>query len=346
MTHELRIIDANFNRAREALRVMEEYARFVLDDAALTESIKKTRHDLADVVGRVAGDEPITAHRDIEGDVGRSVAVRSEYERASALDVAIAAAKRASEALRAIEEYGKTINADAAADVERLRYRTYELDRRLTMTVRARERFGSVRLYVIVTGAICRGDWLNVAEEALRGGANCIQLREQNLTDNELLDRAKRLSSLCREHDALFIMNDRPDIAVLSGADGVHVGQDDLPVAAVRRVIPSTMLVGVSTHTIEQVGVAAAQAPDYIAVGPMFASSTKPQQHVPGPSLLAEARKITSLPLVAIGGIDTDNIAELLSAAGGSRCCFAACSAVVSQPDVTGSCSHMLQLVR
>jgi thiamine-phosphate pyrophosphorylase len=377
-TDVLRIIDANFNRAREALRVMEEYARFVLDDAALSESIKRERHDLSETVGRFSVDEApnghsegfdrseprafarpdeptasrrpqvtnaLAFHRDIEGDVGRAVAVGSEYRRASVLDVAIAAAKRLAEALRAIEEYGKMVNVVPAAAIERLRYRGYELERRLMMTARASERFGNVRVYLIVTEALCRGDWLATAEQALRGGAGCIQLREKNLPDAELLERAKRLASRCREHEALFIVNDRPDIAVLSGADGVHVGQDDLPVSAVRRLVPPTTLVGVSTHTVEQARAAAAQAPDYIAVGPMFRSSTKPRERIPGPELLRDARRITSIPLIAIGGIDSQRAEAVLDAAGG-RCGLAVCRAVVSASDAKGACAALDRAVQ
>ena len=112
--------------------------------------------------------------------------------------------------------------------------------------------------------------------------------------------RARRLASLCHEHGSLLIVNDRPDIAAQAGADGVHVGQDDMPVPEVRRVLPPTALVGVSTHTIPQVQAAAADVPDYVAVGPMFDTATKPQSHIAGPKTLADARRETSLPLVAI----------------------------------------------
>jgi len=185
-----------------------------------------------------------------------------------------------------------------------------------------------------VTEELCRGDWFETARAALRGGADCLQLREKKLTDRELLERAKRLNALCREHEAMFIVNDRPDIAVASGAHGVHLGQEDLPVAAVRRIVPASCIVGVSTHTIEQVCAAADQAPDYIAVGPMFESPTKPQGHIAGPATLAAARAQTALPLVAIGGITAENATTVLAA---SRCCLCVCQAVIAQPDVTAA---------
>ena len=142
----LRILDANFNRAREALRVMEEYARFVVDDAGLTAAIKETRHAVTNEVesmsARAKARCSAIVYRDIVGDVGREISAESEYQRADAAQVAVAAGKRLSEALRAIEEYGKIIDSAFAATIETIRYRGYELERRLALTTQARQRFG------------------------------------------------------------------------------------------------------------------------------------------------------------------------------------------------------------
>jgi len=342
----LRIIDANFNRAREALRVMEEYARFVMDDAALTAALKELRHNLADSTRQqgAPAESGVSGilYRDIVGDVGCEVTTESEYQRTDAAQVVMAAGKRLSEALRAIEEYGKIIDPAFAATIETIRYQGYELERRLALTTPARQRFGDVRLYVLLTESLCRKGWFETAEAALRGGADCIQLREKKLGNRELLDRAKRLVALCREHGAMLIINDRPDVAVASGAHGVHLGQEDLPVSAVRRIVPATCVIGVSTHTIEQVRSAAEQVPDYIAVGPMFDSPTKPQNHIAGPTMLVEARKLTSLPLVAIGGITEANAATVLTAA---QCCLCVCQAVIAQMDVEAAARRLRDLV-
>ncbi len=337
----LRIIDANLNRAREALRVMEEYARFGLDDASLSAAMKQARHDLAACIPESIA-PGLIVHREITSDVGRDVRTDSEYARSDAVDVVRAAAKRLTEALRAIEEYGKTMDAGFAAGVERIRYRAYELEQRLLLCARARERFGRVRLYVLITESLCKADWFATAKAALRGGADCLQLREKDLPDGALLARAKRLTRLCHEHDALCIVNDRPDIAALSGADGVHLGRDDMEVASARRVLPSTSIVGVSTHTIEQVGAAVTASPDYIAVGPMFDSPTKPQDTVAGPETLAAARTLTALPLVAIGGIDEQNANNVLSA---TCCCLCICSAVIGRADVEDATARLRNLI-
>ncbi len=325
-----RILDANANRAREALRVMEDYARFGLDDPWLAKQLKSMRHDLAASLDHRSLNRIIRA-RDVEADVGRDIRTASEYRRTDARDGVTAAAKRATEALRSLEEYAKTIPRAPAGEFERLRYRLYELDRALAIRIDARQRLADLRLYVLLTGAWCSTDWHTAARRAIDGGADCIQLREKNLTDRRFLDRARSVAALCRDAGVLFIVNDRPDIARLSGAQGVHLGQDDFNISDARRIAGPALIVGVSTHSIEQVRTAAAQSPDYIAVGPMFPSPTKPQQSIPGPELLTVALTETSLPLLPIGGINPETIDTLLSA-GATRVCV--CAAVVAQPDI------------
>ena len=331
------IVVANLNRAREALRAMEDYARFVLHDAGLSSDVEETKHALEACVPDELG-KTLTARVDFVGELGREVGTAGEDARSDAAHVALEAQKRLGEALVVIEQHAPAIQPAFTTEITKIRRRNEEFQRRLSRTIIARERFGHGRLYVLLTESLCRGDWFATAQAALDGGADCLQLREKGLPDRELLDRATRLVRLCHDLGALFIVNDRPDIAVLSGADGVHVGQDDLPVAQVRRIVPSTVIVGTSTHTPEQLAAAAVAAPDYIAVGPMFSTSTKPQGHIAGPQTLAAARHHTSLPLVAIGGIDEDNAPEVLTAA---PCCLCVCGAIISQPDVTTAASRL-----
>ncbi|UCG17858.1 MAG: thiamine phosphate synthase [Phycisphaerales bacterium] len=336
-----RIIDANVNRAREAARVMEDHARFVLDDAILCRQAKQIRHALAAALS-TAGLTDILRSRDIIDDVGRDIQTAREYDRETSADVVLAAGKRLSEALRVIEEYGKTASPEFGRAVEQLRYQGYELEKKLCVCIEAADRFGHVRLYVLLTESLCSGDWYQTAGAAIDGGADCIQLREKNLPDGFLLDRARRLSALCRQRGVLFIVNDRADIAIASGADGLHVGQGDLTVEDARRVLGPAPLVGISTHSVEQARAAADRSPDYVAVGPMFATDTKPRDHVPGPALIAEVRQLTSLPLVAVGGITPENVGAVVDA--GARC-VCACSAVISEPDVAGAARRLKQAV-
>jgi len=348
----LRIMDANFNRAREALRVMEEYARFVLNDTMLSATIKRARHDLLECLksaSRKSGGEfgvradmadpaDLTAHRDIVHDVGRDITTPEEGVRHDVHDVVTAACKRLSESLRALEEYGKTLSATLGGDMEKLRYEGYEIERRLLLIARARDRLVGARLYVILTASLCRNEWFETALATLKGGADVLQLREKTLDDADLLARATRLSSLCHEHGALCIVNDRPDIAVLAGADGVHVGRGDLAITDVRRVLPSSSIIGTSTHTVEQVKAACEQTPDYIAVGPMYPTETKPQDHIAGPVTLRAARELTALPLVAIGGISAGTVRDVVTSGAD---CLCVCSQIIAQADVAAATNQL-----
>ncbi len=199
-------------------------------------------------------------------------------------------------------------------------------------------KFDTIKLYVLLTESLCRGDWYETAEAALAGGAGAIQLREKQLADIELLDRARRIRELCQRHEALLIVNDRPDVALAAGAHGVHLGQDDLSVSEARRILGAKCIIGVSTHTVEQAEAALTDMPDYVAVGPMFASRTKPQDHIAGPETLAGVRRLTSLPLVAIGGITLENAVQCAPADA-----LAVCSTVIGADDVASATRELLQ---
>ena len=310
MASLIRILDANANRAREALRVMEEAARFILEDAALTEQLKTLRHDLVQLLSTVPG---LESNRDTPGDVGTRIDGPGEYHRAGLADVAAAAGKRLTEALRALEEYLKpTAAAPLAVDVQTLRYRAYELERQLNVALVP----GQVRqwcLCVLLTEALCVLDWREVLEQCLDAGADCVQLREKGLQDSDLLQRARFVVQQCRGR-ATSIVNDRPDIAMLADADGVHLGQHDLPPDQVRKLFGRQLLVGISTADLDQARRARREGADYCGIGPMFATTTKVKHTLAGPSYLQEYLTWGQLPHLAIGGITVDNIAQLVTA--------------------------------
>jgi thiamine-phosphate pyrophosphorylase len=308
----LRILDANANRAREALRVIEDYARFVLDDDGLSASLKQLRHDLATATQPFAAEAVL--HRDTPGDVGTNAKTASERTREDTAHVVTAAGKRLGEAMRTIEEYAKTADPKAAAAVERLRYRFYDLEQRIARTLRPLAcAFTDVRLYVLITESACRKPWLQTAEQAISGGADCLQLREKDLESGELLNRATQFVRLCRRHNVISIINDRPDIALLSGADGVHVGQADLPADEVRKLLGTRKIVGVSTHNLDQARQALLDGADYIGVGPVFKSGTKSRDFLPGLDYARQAADWGRIPAVAIAGITGENVDEVLA---------------------------------
>lgn len=322
--------------------MLEEHARFVLEDGALSLACKEARHGVRDLAAALPPD--LVRARDISGDVGAGLKTHAEAQRADAAEVAVAAARRAQEALRVIEEYAKAVSAGAASRAERLRYLVYDLELRLRRHAVARERLGEARIYVILTEALCRNGWLETAEAVLSAGAEMLQLREKNLPDRELLGRAKRLADLCRDRGATFIVNDRPDIARLAGADGVHVGRSDLPAPQVRRILGPRGLVGVSTHNTQELEASLSEGPDYVAVGPMFPSSTKRLGAPAGPEALREARSVTSLPRVAIGGIRPDNAARVCEADPDAILCV--CSSVITEPSPGSAVEALLRVLR
>ena len=335
----LRILDANANRAREALRVVEDYARFALDDDRICGTLKQLRHDLADATRSFVGDAIL--YRDTPGDVGTATKTAAELSRDDVGHVVTAAGKRLGEALRTIEEYLKTTSPADAAKVESIRYRFYDVEHQVAFTLRpAAKGFAErVRLYVLVTESACKRPWLEAAEQAILGGADCLQLREKDLPGGEFLARARQFVALCRRHNVISIINDRPDIALLAGADGVHVGQDDLPAREVRKLLGQGKVLGVSTHHIEHARQAVLDGADYVGVGPVFKSGTKPRDFVSG---LDYARQVVGanlpIPAVAIAGITEGNVDEVLST--GVRA-VAVTAAVVGADDVRGAAQRL-----
>lgn len=326
-----RILDANLNRAREAARVVEDYCRFALDDRFLTEQLKDLRHELGAISARFPP-HLLLAARETLRDVGTSVSASGEYERTTPAHVVAVNLKRIQESLRTLEEYGKLFGSDIGRELESLRYRTYTLERAIVTGSTAREKLAGAKLYVLVTGRECGGalDW--TIERAAAGGAQIIQLREKALEGRELLGRARNVRRWTRKAGVLFVVNDRPDIARLAEADGVHLGQEDLSVKDARRVMGPEAIIGVSTHTIAQVRQAILDGADYIGIGPVFPSMTKAFEEFPGLEFVRAASRETTIPAFALGGISTANLGAVV-AAGARRVAVSSAVARAEDPE-------------
>jgi len=229
-----------------------------------------------------------------------------------------------------VEEYSKMLAPDLTLKVERMRYNAYTLEQRLLSRFLVARRFRDVRLYVLVSSRLCARSLTETARAAIAGGAGAIQLREKDTPDAVFVAMAAELRELTDETGRLFLVNDRPDIAAIVGADGVHLGQEDLPIAETRRLLRPHAIVGRSCHNIEQVRAAVAEGADYVSVGPMFETATKEAGPVAGPALLQRAAAETGLPIVAIGGITPENAATLAAA---GAACLAVSSAVCCARD-------------
>jgi thiamine-phosphate pyrophosphorylase len=159
-----------------------------------------------------------------------------------------------------------------------------------------------------------RGGMAHALEGALAGGVDLFQLRDKDASDDELLAAAAAARALCHAHGALFVLNDRPDLAAAAGADGVHVGQDDVAVARARELVGDDALVGLSTHSTEQARAGARSGADYIAVGPVHATPTKEGRPAIGLEPVRRAAAEVELPWFAIGGLEAGNVAEVVGA--------------------------------
>jgi thiamine-phosphate pyrophosphorylase len=323
-----RILDAGANRVREALRTVEDYCRFVLEDRFLSGELKGLRHEFNSAIEQWGPQEMLNA-RETMRDVGTTITTETERSRTSLREVAQVNLKRLEEALRSLEEFSKIASPPLGEQLERMRYRAYTLERAVLLGDESRQRLRDARLYVLLSGAECAASLEWTIEEAAAGGADIVQLREKSLPDRELLERARNVRQWTRRAGVLFIVNDRPDIARLAEADGVHLGQDDMPVKDARRILGPDALVGVSTHTIEQVRQAVLDGANYIGVGPTFPSATKTFDEFPGLEFVRAALAETTLPAFAIGGINMQTIAEV-AAAGAQR---VAVSHAIAQAD-------------
>lgn len=308
-----RLLDANANRAREALRVLEDVARFHLNDGSLSGEAKAMRHDLRAVLDRLPAGW-IEANRDTPGDVGTAIKTVAERERRDLYEVAIAAGKRLSEALRALEEGLKVVDPALSASIEALRYRSYELERLV------HARLGSSRaeqwgVCVLLTESLCRRPWREVLEAIVEAGIDCIQVREKSMEGGALLARVREVVAVARPKGVAVIVNDRVDIALAAGADGVHLGTHDLPITEARRLAGRSLIIGASTHDLDEAQRAIESGADYCGVGAMFATELKPERTPSGITYLREfIERYPTVPHLAIGGVTSENIESLIHA--------------------------------
>jgi thiamine-phosphate pyrophosphorylase len=199
-------------------------------------------------------------------------------------------------------------------------------------------------LYVILDRQASGGRRLDeLLEAVIAGGCRLVQLREKTMPPAQLFPLAQALRRRCREAGALFLVNDRVDLALAVGADGAHVGQDDMPARAARQLLPPPMILGVSTHDVAQARRARDDGADYVAVGSMFPTGSKVGFQLVGPELVRQVRAEIPVPLVAIGGITQDNVGRVIEAGADAA---AVISAVCGAPDPAAAVRGFLEAIR
>ncbi|WP_036534747.1 thiamine phosphate synthase [Neosynechococcus sphagnicola] len=300
-----RILDANLDRAREGLRIIEEWCRFGLNSGALTEVCKHLRQELA-----IWHTAELRSARDTPGDPGTELTHPQEAQRTDLQQVLQVNFCRVQEALRVLEEYGKLYQPEMGTAFKQMRYQVYTLESNLLAGHR-HQRLLRSHLYLVTSPT---ESLPAVVEAALQGGVDVVQYRDKNSDDGVRLQNAKQLCHLCHQYGALFMVNDRVDLALAVDADGVHLGQQDLPVAVARQLLGQQRLIGCSTTNPDELKAALQSGADYIGVGPVYETPTKAGKAATGVEYVRYAAQQSTLPWFAIGGIDPNNLQEVLTA--------------------------------
>jgi len=206
-----------------------------------------------------------------------------------------------------------------------------------------KEKLNDIDLYFITDSRLTGRTVLEDVGSAIHAGVKIIQYREKDLTTREMIDEAGKICRLCRENDVLFIINDRVDIALAVDADGVHLGNEDMPYEAARRILGNTKIIGLTVHDVGEAIEAERIGADYIGISPIFETTTKPDAGTPaGTDLIKYIKKAVKIPFVAIGGINQDNIKSVLEA--GARS-IAVISAIVTKDDVEKECKKFREVI-
>ncbi len=322
-----RLLDANLDRAREGLRVIEDWCRFGLARPDLVSRTKDFRQRL----GRCHQARYKLA-RHTATDPAAGMAHGAQAERQGAAAVVAANCGRVQEALRVLEEFGRALPGPLAGEAAAIRYGLYDLEVDVLRAAAGpgwrRELLQQCQLY-LVTSPVANLE--AVVAAALGAGVRLVQYRAKAdapagdapaggpaITDQQRLADARALRELCARHGALFLVNDRLDLALAVDADGVHLGQDDLPPAIARSLLGPDRLIGRSTNRIEQLHQAVADGCDYVGVGPVNATPTKPGRDPVGLEYVRQAAAASPIPFFAIGGIDATTLDGAV-AAGASR---------------------------
>ena len=335
MSDLYRLIDANLNRACEGVRVLEDLARLRFGHAGLCSELRALRHNI-----RSAADllhERCLAARAAEADVGLEVSQASQLDsRGSIAALVDANFKRVQEALRVIEETLKLVGEyELSKEYERHRFQAYGIEQRYGALLRPERARAALDtdLYCITAEEYSAGrSNVQVVSEMLEAGVKLVQYREKDKESGAKYRECLEIRRLTREANATFIVNDHPDLALMVGADGVHLGQDDYPIEAVRSLVGEQMIIGISTHSPVQAEDAVRRGADYIGVGPLFRTFTKKNVCEPvGLEYLDYAVAHVPIPFVAIGGVKLHNVAEVRRR--GARC-IAMVTEIVGAPDI------------
>lgn len=333
-----RLIDANLDRAREGLRVIEDWCRFGLTRKDLVITLKDWRQRL--------GKHHLNRYKQARStatDQGAGLSHPAQDDRLTPSQVIGANCARVQEALRVLEEFARHLDPELATTAAEIRYGLYDMEVTVIQTTQGMQRkdqLESCRLYLITSPC---DHLFEIVSAAIDAGVGIVQYRCKTEDDLHRLQQAAQLAELCRSRGTLFIVNDRVDLALAVDADGVHLGQEDMPTDIARKLLGREKLIGRSTHCLDDLRKAQAENIDYVGVGPVYTTPTKPNRQPVGLSYVHEASKTASIPWFAIGGVDISTLQDLRKA-GAQR--VAVVRAVMNAAEPGETCRELMAALK
>ena len=297
------IIDANLDRAREGLRVLEDWARYGLGRVDIVKKLKNFR--------QILGSHHLDIYKNARNytkDKCNGLSHPEQFKRIYTENIISSNSSRIQEALRVLEEFSKNNNYELSHAASLIRYEMYSLEIEL-MNAKCNDHINKIlfenNLYLITNE---KPDLISDIENLLIAGVKIIQHRFKNTNDSINLKNAKIIRKLCEKNQAIFIVNDRIDIALACNADGVHLGQDDLDIVSARKILGFSKIIGISANNEQDIKNAIGQGCDYLGIGPVFETNTKKTKKPLGIDKLIKLTKDIKTPWYAIGGIKNENI--------------------------------------
>lgn len=305
-----RIIDVNLNRTAEGLRILEEISRFILNSRDFSSFLKNVRHKICQM--QEADYQNLLIARDSLNDIGAKI--QNPDSRVDIETIFKANVKRIQQSLRVLEEY----DINNSSIYEKLRYQIYDFEKKMWSVLKLdlkKYLLNNRNLYLVTNSDEFESDdkFLDAVAQALSGGVDIIQLREKKANARRIIELGHKIRQLTSMYNALFIVNDRVDIAKIVKADGVHLGQDDVEIDYAKEILGNDKIIGISTHKPEQALKAVEQGADYIGVGPVFETPTKPGRKSVGLEYVKWASEnVIDIPFYAIGGINQENVLDVI----------------------------------
>lgn len=346
MNERYRILDANRNRAAEGLRVLEDYSRFVLEHAELTKALRLLRHRIRKSLS--LDEAKLLSSRNSPGDTGFAISQKSTLDNKQSDSALIAGNfKRVQESLRVMEENLKVAGYFELSKLyESLRFDSYALEQDFQGACN-RKRWKTHYFYGLYgltseEHSLGRSN-IEVASQMVQSGIKIIQYREKEKSQAGKYEECLRIREITKRAGALFIVNDDVALAILSDADGIHLGQDDLPIEDARKLVGRDMIIGKSTHSPQQAESAIREGADYLGIGPLYCTQTKKDVCSPvGLEYLAYAVKEVNIPFVAIGGIKAHNIQDVVRT--GAQC-IALVTEIVGAGNIKETITHLQEKI-